>query len=55
MSSVITGEGLTALLTVLSGSWFDAVIVYQRGAEVSWKIQTQSVQVLYLMHPLWTH
>ena len=55
MSSVITGKGLTTVLTVLSGGWFDAVLVYRRGAEVSWEIQAQSVQVRYLMHPLWTY
>jgi len=55
MSSVITGKGLTSVLTVLSGGWFDAVLVHRRGTEVSWKIQARSVQVLYPMRPLWTH
>ena len=55
MSNVITGKGLTAVLTVLSGGWFDAVLVHRHGTEVSWKIQAQSVQVLYLMRPLWTN
>jgi hypothetical protein len=43
MFNVITGKGLTAVLTVLSGGWFDAVLVHRHGAEVSWKIQAQSV------------
>jgi hypothetical protein len=51
MSNVITDEGLTAVLTFLSGVWFDAVLVRRHAAEVNWKIQARSMQVLsHLIH-----
>jgi hypothetical protein len=46
MSNVITGKGLTVMLTVLSGVWFHAVLVRRHAAEVSWKTQARSIQVL---------